>query len=54
MAKKIRATYKILETIDLNKIENYSITENHWSWLSKYRKLLDNFLDKFQDKVDWY
>jgi hypothetical protein len=35
MDKKIRATIKILKTIDLNQIENYSITESQWSWLAK-------------------
>jgi hypothetical protein len=47
-------TNEILEIIDLNQIENYSITENQWSWLSKNRNLSEDFIEKFQDKVDWY
>ena len=53
MTKKIRATYKILETINLNQIENYSITKNQWSWISQHKQLSENFIDKFQDKVEW-
>jgi hypothetical protein len=53
MAKKIRATYKILDTIDLNQIENYSITDKQWTWLYKNRNFSEDFIEKFQDKVNW-
>jgi hypothetical protein len=53
MTKKIRATYKILETINLNKIENYSITKNQWTWLYENKKLSKNFIEKFQIETYW-
>jgi phosphoribosylanthranilate isomerase len=47
----LREEIKLLEEKNKKKIEDFNCYE--WNWISTFQKLSEDFIEKYQDKVDW-
>jgi len=45
--------FKLLVMFDVDSLNYDNLTKNEWTIVSKFRSLSDDFIKKYQDKLDW-